>query len=93
MYRDASHLCRSFSHNRTKIYIQFLNEYYPLVGCDHPCDCLFISTHAETTVHSYKNLLSDICKNGQYILVRMDSYFRVNGDLRAIDKYVEHVDQ
>ena len=26
MYRDASHLWRSFSHNRTKINIQFLNE-------------------------------------------------------------------
>ena len=26
MYRDASHLWRSFSHNRTKINIQFLNK-------------------------------------------------------------------
>ena len=26
MYRDASHLWRSFSHNRTKINIQFLND-------------------------------------------------------------------
>ena len=28
MYRDASHLWRSFSHNRTKINIQFLNNHY-----------------------------------------------------------------
>ena len=49
-----------------------------------------VSTHAEITIHSYKNGLSEICKNGQSILVRMDRYFRVSGDLRVIEKHVEH---
>ena len=52
----------------------------------------FVSTHAEIIVHSYKNGLSNIFKNGQSILVRIDSYFRVTGDLRVIEKHVKHVD-
>ena len=31
MYRDASHLRRSFSYNRTKINIQFLNELFWII--------------------------------------------------------------
>ena len=45
-----------------------------MLRCDHPCERLFVSTHAEITIHSYKNGLSEICKNGQSILVRMDCY-------------------
>ena len=40
------------------------------------------TTHAEITVHSYKNGLSDICKNGRSNLVRMDSYLETYGLLK-----------
>ena len=50
----------------------------------------FVCLHSreKKMIQSYKNGLSEICKNGQSILVRMDSYFRVSGDLRVIEKHV-----
>ena len=59
----------------------------------HPCERLFVSTHAVITVNTYKNGMSDICKNGQSIYVRMDSYFCVSEDLLVIEKHIEHVDK
>ena len=52
---------------------------------------LFVSTHTEIIVLSYKNGLSEICKNGQSILLRMDSYFRASGYLQHVEvKYMMH---
>ena len=41
---------------------------------------LFVSTHAEIIVHSYKSGRSILTNIGQSILVRMYNYFRVIGD-------------
>ena len=38
MYRDASHLWHSFSHNRTKINIQFLNDFRWMDMLDFICN-------------------------------------------------------
>ena len=67
-----------------------ISSFFSLVSCDHPCERLFVSTHADITIHSYKNGLSEVCKNVQSIFVRMDRYFRVGGDLRVIENHVEH---
>ena len=45
---------------------------------------LFVSTHAEITIHSYKNGMSEICKNGKL--------FPREWRPAAYWKTVEHVD-
>ena len=52
MYRDTSHLWRSFSHNRTKINIQFLNKNVPRSLDDSATQHIKYSILSDTLYHN-----------------------------------------
>ena len=83
MYRDASHLWHSFSHNRTKINIQFLNVAFALIFA--PTKLLITPpTSFSQSRHSidvtWRHTLSPRCTQRQKSVtgIHWNAYYRLN---------------